>query len=194
MYKHLNRFSACFGCRLAVLVLLSWIQPLCAQDQKQAVIQLAFLSTDSTRTCRATVTAATRPVAGVDVHLYVKRMYSLLPIGKTGTTDSAGVADIDVPANLPGDANRDLQLVAKVENDANYGNAETQASVRWGVSKPDKLPHQNDRSLSASRDKAPMFLVVVSILIIAIIWGTVLFVVTQLFRIRRAGLLSHKPN
>lgn len=158
-----------------------------AQEQKQATIRLSFLQTDTTKTCRATVFTDSLPVKGTEVHLYVKRMYGLLPIGKVVATDDSGVAEISFPMNLPGDTNNMIVLIAKIEKDETYGNAETQAMVKWGAVSTNESFNWSNRSLSASREKAPMFLVIVSVAIILGIWGTILYLVFQLFRIRQSG-------
>jgi hypothetical protein len=174
---------------IAALIFFLVIQ-LCAYDlfaqaEKLATIKLDFIKTDSTKTCQATVTSDGKPVAGTDIHLYVKRMYSLLPIGKAVTTDSTGVASIDFPKDLPGDKNNMLTVIAKIESDEHYGNVETESEVKWGVPLNNETYPWSSRSLSASREKAPMFLVVASILIILVIWGTICYVIFQLFRIKR---------
>ena len=159
-----------------------------AQETKVAVIKLSFSQTDSTKTCKATVFSSdSLPVKEKEIHLYVKRMYSLLPIGKVVATDDKGEADINFPMDLPGDKNGMLTLVAKIEKDETYGNVETESAVKWGVSPMNESYNWTNRSLSASREKAPMFLVVASIVIIAGIWGTILYLLFQLYRIKRSG-------
>jgi hypothetical protein len=158
-----------------------------AQETKTANIALSFSQTDTTKTCTATVTSNGLAVAGPEVHLYVKRMYSLLPIGKVAAADSQGVVKFNFPMDLPGDKNGMLTVIAKIEKDDNYGNAETQAEVKWGVSPTNESYNWNDRSLSASREKAPMLLVIASVVIIVIIWGTIFYIIFQLFRIKKAA-------
>jgi len=171
-------------------VLLSLLQPagkLQAQQEKKASIQLSFLKTDTTKTCRATVLSDNIPVKGTEVHLYVKRMYSLLPVGKVVATDEKGQADIAFPLNLPGDRNDLITVIAKIEGDDTYGNVQAQEKVKWGVLPKGDLSHLSNRSLSASRENAPMFLVVASILIIVFIWGTIFYIVFQLVRIKKSA-------
>jgi hypothetical protein len=159
---------------------------LLAQSEKLATIKLDFIKTDSTKTCQATVTSDGKPVAGTEIHLYVKRMYSLLPIGKAVATDSTGVASIDFPKDLPGDKNNMLTVIAKIESDEHYGSVEAESEVKWGVPLNNEAYPWSDRSLSASREKAPMFLVIASISIILVIWGTICYVIFQLFKIKRS--------
>jgi hypothetical protein len=113
-------------------------------------------------------------------------MYSLLPVGKTVATDSTGVARIDFPKDLPGDKNGMLTVIAKIESDEHYGSVETESEVKWGVPLNNETFPWNERSLSASREKAPTFLVIASISIILVIWGTICYIIFQLFRIKRS--------
>lgn len=170
---------------LATALLLIAYSGISAQE-KTATITLAFNSTDSTKTCVAHVTSDSGAVAGTEIHLYVQRMYSLLAVGKVIATDENGDAAIDFPVDLPGDQNKNITVIAKIEGDDNYGNAETTATVKWGA-EPKEKDLWNKRSLSASREKAPMLLVVASNLIIIVIWGTILYLITQLFRIKKSG-------
>ena len=170
-----------------VFLIIQLLTPtLFAQSEKPATIKLDFVKTDSTKTCVATVTSDGKPVAGPEIHLYVKRMYSLLAIGKAVATDSTGVASIDFPKDLPGDKNGMLTVIAKIEKDEHYGSLEAESEVKWGVLLKSEIFPWSDRSLSASREKAPTFLVVASILIILVIWGTICYVIYQLFRIKRS--------
>lgn len=165
-----------------------------AQDEKTAVIRLIFSQTDSSKTCTALVTSDSLPVAGTEIHLYAKRYYSLLPVGKVTATDEKGEAAIEFPTDLPGDKNGMIDLIAKIEGDEKYGDAETQSSVKWGGIPHVESYNWGDRSLAASREKAPMFLVVVSNLIIVLIWGTLVYLVYLLYRIKKSGRRLKKPG
>jgi hypothetical protein len=165
-----------------------------AQDEKKAEIKLSFDQNDSTRFCKAMVTADNKPVAEIEVHFYVQRMYSLLPIGKAIETDSNGEAVANFPLDLPGDKNGNIVAIAKIEDDDNYGTVEARSEVKWGILPNNEADVWNNRSLSASRDKAPMILIIVSNLIIAFIWGTILYVVFQIFRIRKESQMLKTKN
>jgi hypothetical protein len=169
------------------VVLQSVVISLSAQGTKTANIKLTFTGTDSTKTCIAAVTSDSGKVKGKEVHLYVKSLYALLPIGKAIETDENGEASFNFPIDLPGDQNNMLVVVAKIEKDETYGTVETDSTVKWGALQANESNRWADRSLSASREKAPMFLVFGSNLIIGIIWGTILYIIFQLVRIRKAG-------
>lgn len=194
--KTYNLFPLQMNVATFILFLFLQLSPqhLFAQDQKAATIKLDFISTDSTKICRATVMSENKPVAGPEVHLYVKRMYSLLPVGKVVATDENGAADVDFPMDLPGDKDGMLTVIARIEKDETYGDVETQSEIKWGFLSKKESPAWNDRSLSASREKAPMFLVVASSLVIVIIWGTIFYIFFQLVRIKKSGGKINKLN
>lgn len=156
-----------------------------AQDEKEATIKISFDQNDTMRFCKALVTSDNKPVKEIEVHFYVQRMYSLLPIGKAVETDSEGVAVSNFPLDLPGDKNGNIIAIAKIEDDDNYGNVEAQSEIKWGILPTNEMDSWNKRSLSASREKAPMLLILVSNLIIAVIWGTIFYVIYQVYRIRK---------
>ncbi|MDP4261766.1 MAG: hypothetical protein Q8941_04485 [Bacteroidota bacterium] len=189
-----NVFSLKMNVATFILLFITlWpLSNLLAQEKKTAAITLSFSQTDSTKTCKATVLSDSGRVKGTEVHLYVKRSFSLLPVGKVVETDENGEANIDVPMDLPGDKNGMLVIIAKIEKDETYGDAETQSEVKWGAALKNEPFHWGDRSLSASREKAPMFLVVASTSIIVIIWGTIFYVIFQLVRINKSGRLFKK--
>ena len=187
MYRQIRNNMKSFSLQTLTIGLLLFAGPVAsAQDTKTATITLTFNKTDSTKTVVAHVTSDSGAVAGPEVHLYVQRMYSLLPVGKVIATDENGDATIEFPFDLPGDPNKMITVIAKIEGDEKYGNAETTATVKWGADLKGTDPW-NNRSLSASREKAPMLLVVASNLIIVIIWGTIVYLVFQLFRIKRSA-------
>ena len=168
------------------LILLLLVQNLFAQEVKVATLKLDFIQSDSTKICKATLVSDSLPVKRVEVHLYAKRLYTLLPVDKVVATDEKGEASFNFPMDLPGDKNNTITVIAKVEKNETYGNVETQAEVKWGVLSKSESYNWSNRSLSASREKAPMFLVVASTLIIIVIWGTILFIIFQLFRIKKS--------
>ena len=156
-----------------------------AQD-KEAKFTLTFAEKDSLKICTATVVSDTAPAKGVDVHFYVKRFFSLLPFSKTVSTNDKGIAEVNFPyTDLPGDSAGNITVIAKIEDDDNYGTIETHADVKWGVPTVNEDGNWNERSLSASRMKAPMFLIISSLLIITVVWGTIVYVVVQIFRIKK---------
>ena len=161
-------------------------------QEKEASMTLSFEKADTNYFCKVLVTSESKPVAEIAVRLYVQRLYGLLPIGKDVSTDENGIASFEFPKNIPLNTEGKLIVLAKVEDDENYGSFETQGETQWGA-KPDllKLAH-SERSISASRGQAPIYFILASVIIIAGIWGTLLYVVLQVFKLKRYKLSSKK--
>lgn len=73
-----------------------------------------------------------QPLDRTKVKLFVKRLYSLLPVGDE-RTDSTGTAAFEVPGDIPGDFEGNITLVGLIERDRKLGNIETRQEVNWGV-------------------------------------------------------------
>lgn len=73
-----------------------------------------------------------QPVDRTKVKLYVKRLYSLLPIGED-RTDSLGKVGFEVPGDIPGDFEGNITLVGSIERDRKYGNVEIREAINWGI-------------------------------------------------------------
>ena len=176
--------------------------PMClfSQDDKQtaeeenvpATMKLKLIVEDSVKTCKAIIMAGDKPLEGIQVKFYVKRFFGSLPLianGKAVSTDETGVASVKFPNDLPGDANGTVIVSAKVEDDDNYGTFEAKDSVKWGtiVSTASQEEEWNERSLFGSGNKAPLYLIYSAGVIIIIVWGTLLYVIYSLVKIKKAG-------
>lgn len=121
-----------------------------------------------------------KPVSGETVIIYVPRMFSNLPIGEL-TLDDAGTASIEFPSDLPGDKEGKFAVVAKVEENATYGNVEKSEIIKWGLPTDYSVP-VNHRALWTKI--APRWMIYsLSILLIGV-WGHYLFAVISLIRIK----------
>lgn len=181
MKKHNYFLVTCF------MILLS-IANSFAQD-KEAKITLTFEKADSLYVCKALVTSEGNPVSEVPVNLSVKRLFGNLPIGDPIATDSTGVATFEFPKDIPS-KNGKLMIFAKIVDDENYMNTEASGEVNWGMVVVSDNSNIEERSISAGRDKAPIYFITVSLLIIGLIWGTLIYAVLQVFKIKRLGNLE----
>ena len=180
LYKYLITLSA--GLLFASVIAFA--------QEKVADMSLSFDTVDSVRTCKVTIKSEGAPVADVSVRVAVKRLYTYMPMGKDITTDENGEATIEFPYDLPGDDAGVLHVLAKVEDDENYGSFEAKADVNWGT--PKAKISKAERSLAGSRGNAPVYFIVASVLIISGIWGTLVYVVLQVFKIRKISKHLHK--
>ena len=130
------------------------------------------------------------PAAGVELKLGISRLGGSLPISdeETYTTDSTGklVAEFK-RERIPGDEKGNIILQAKVEDNAELGNLISEKTIPWGVKSIQEKNEFTERSLWATRDKAPVWLLLMAGIIMAIVWGTIIYLVWMLFKIRRLG-------
>jgi len=159
-----------------------------AQD-KEAKITLTFEKIDSLNVCKALVISDGQPVKDVPVNLSVKRLFSNLSIGDAIATDSTGVATFEFPNDIPS-KNGKLTIFATIVDDENYMNTETSGEVNWGRVVVSDNANVDERSFSAGRDRAPIYFIVISLIILGLIWGTLLFAVLQIFKIKKLGKIQ----
>ncbi len=129
------------------------------------------------------------PVKGVDVVIAVKRLGGDLNVNETATfaTDSTGKATAEFKRDtIPGDAIGNITLVAKVIDNDQYGNLLIEKQVPWGA-KFTAVNDFNKRTLFATGDKAPIWLLLISLSIIIAVWFTLIKLVLNIFKIRQLG-------
>ncbi len=174
---------------------LLFVQNLFAQDstvEAKAAIKISCLKGDSLNQVKATVTkldsaGTVIPAKDVEVHVYVKKSFGLLPIeGDNLTTDENGEATVDFPADLPGDASGNVTVIAKVEDNDELGNLETAKSVKWGIP-VSNVQTLDIRTLSASGRYAPWPLVIIVTGLVGIVWGVIIYIFYQLIVIKKSG-------
>lgn len=129
------------------------------------------------------------PVPDAEVKIGIKRSFSVLPIGDPITTDEDGSGTVTCPGNVPGDSLGNLVIVAKIEDHDEFGNYEVQKPVTWGV--PAKQAAIEGRTLWAPGNNAPLPLVTASLTIVFGIWGVLIYLMVQLYRIKK---ISKKKN
>ena len=130
-----------------------------------------------------------KPVKGVDVALGIKRMDADLSVNETATftTDSTGQASADFKRDsIPGDAKGNIILVAKVLDNDQFGNLRMEKTVGWGA-KFIPINTFDRRTLFATRDKAPIWLILMATSIIVVVWAIIISLVFSLFKIRKLG-------
>jgi hypothetical protein len=129
------------------------------------------------------------PVKDVDVKIAVRRLGGDLPVNEspTFTTDSTGTASADFKRDsIPGDSKGNIILVAKVEDNDQYGNLSVEKTVPWGA-KFEYASTFNRRTFFATGNKAPIWLLVVAISIIIAVWGILIYLVFNVFKIKKIG-------
>lgn len=127
------------------------------------------------------------PVKEVEVSLFVKRMFGLLPLSDhPETTDENGEILAEFPADLRGDTAGNLVIVAKIEDHEKFGNLEFSRKINWGI--PLQIdPEKNARELWSSRANAPVYLIVIVNSMLIGIWGVIFYILFQAYKIIKLG-------
>ena len=162
------------------------------QDDKRItpVIQLRFSEEDSIKYITAQVNEYSsdslgKPIAELDLYFFVQRTFSQLPIGDYfNTTNENGEVRIEYPYDLPGDSAGNVIIIARIEEDDRFEGAEVSKITNFGI--PYYIDHRaNKRSLTAASANAPISLLLLVNGIILAVWGIIIYIITQIYRINR---------
>lgn len=129
------------------------------------------------------------PVPEAEVKLGVKRLSGELPVGEEEnyTTDSTGAFTAEFKrVDLPGDKNGQLVIIARIDNNEELGSASAELNVPWGKYF-ERTSDFNQRSLWGTRDKAPIWLLVIAFSIIIAVWSVIIYLARQIFLIKKLG-------
>jgi hypothetical protein len=124
------------------------------------------------------------PVEGADIKFYVQRLFSLLPIGNDNNfTDEQGEVILDFPTDLPGDAEGNLEVFVKLEDDDDFGNIIVNNILPWGSDQLIVKDTFDERSLWSPRDKTPYYLLIFPNLMLLAVWMVIFYLIIQLVKI-----------
>ncbi len=157
-------------------------------ELKKANIKLEAIEIASGKKLKAIVTNEDgKPVAAVELHFYVKRNFGLLPIeASVSTTDETGSIMVDFPADLPGDSLGNVFIIAKIEDSEQYENAEAHKIMHWGIPVVINRASQQ-RALWAGRSNAPVLLIIIVNILLISVWGVIIYICTQLYKVNKIG-------
>ncbi len=171
--KNMDEGSAEIGIKWAVLS----ITPETSEDAKSISLKLIDLTGGSET-----------PVPNITIGIYVNRTFKPLKIAE-GTTDENGEAVVDFPNDLPGDASGNLTVIAKIEEDENYGNLEASfIGEKWG-SKVSFKHQELPRALWSSHP--PLWMLITFIILMTAVWGHFIVIIFELFRLRKENPIQH---
>ena len=134
------------------------------------------------------------PVKGVEIKLGIKRQGGDLQIGEeqSYTTDSLGKVKGEFKKlGMPGDKTGNIVLVAKVEDNDQYGSLRIEKAEPWGV----KFVANDDffqRALWGSQFHSPFWLVFMAYSIVIGVWGTIVYLIFLLLKIKKLGKEEEK--
>jgi len=128
-----------------------------------------------------------QPVSGAEVKLFAKRYFGNLLIDEARNTDAQGKALFNFPKDLPGDSAGFVQLIAKLSDEAAYGEAKADTTLAIGV--PTYRPPLNEqRAMWNVVQKTPIWLLLSYTFTVLAVWGFIFYVLLQIRAIYKAGL------
>ena len=162
---------------------------------KKAILTIDTTSEDGVRTVTAELKEKNGndwvPVKDIEMKLGVKRMDGNLSVGDkdTYTADSTGISSAPfIRDSIPGDQKGIITLVAEVDDNDTYGNLVIEKAVNWGKPVAPQKDFFAQRTLWARGSEAPVWLLVTVFGIAIGIWGTILYLVMQIVKIKKLGV------
>lgn len=170
-------------------------EPLTAEITiKKAILTIDTSSADGTRIVTAELKEKNGDnwisVKDIEMVLSVKRLLGNLSVGdkETYTSDSTGVSEAEFKRDsLPGDQRGNIILVAQVVDNENYGNLAVEKSVNWGIPVKAAKNFFAQRTLWSVGSKTPFWLLFTVYSIVIGIWGTFLYLIFQVRKIKKLG-------
>ena len=135
-------------------------------------------------------TGTEKPVAA-DFTVYVKRQFFPLKIGEGKTDSTTGTASIEIPNNLPGDAEGNIVLMGRLDESETYGMLEATSTQKWGVPVSTKI-NIEERALWSTHP--PLWMLITFIVLMVAVWGHYIVIVFELFRLRKEKTESSKAT
>lgn len=160
----------------------------------KAKIEIDTLSEDGTRTVNIKMMFLENndwvPAKEVEMKVGIDRLGGILSAGdeETYTTDSSGTINAEFKKDsLPGDQKGNIVLVAKVEDNDQYGNLLVEKTVPWGVAVTPDKNFFDQRTLWSTRFRTPLWLLFMAYAIVISVWGTIIYLVIQIVKISKLG-------
>lgn len=119
------------------------------------------------------------PIEDADLQIFVKRLYSDLPIHSGSIED--GLFSYEFPKDIPGDASGDLWIIARITDHDDYGTVETREKIRWGQPVSFVL-QQKPRALWS---RAPLWILIGFWVAFILVWYHYFFAISKLFGIKK---------
>ena len=114
----------------------------------------------------------------------------MLKIGEI-SLDDAGTGTLEFPKEIVGDTLGNLSVLARIEENDNFGNVQGQNVVNWGVHKQYYKAEVPSRELWTPI--APLWMIITLIIMLAGVWAHYLYAVYELIMIKRLSKKEKPP-
>jgi len=162
------------------------------ETKEDAIVSILFLDDNDTKIIEAKVTDTVGvAVEEIELYFFVKRTFSLLPIGDGfNSTDENGFVELEFPNDLPGDTEGDITIIVKIIDNDLYNDLSIETIKKWGI--PTHISDNKDqRSLWAAAANAPISLIISISGMILAIWFIILYIIFNLFKISKIKPLKY---
>ncbi len=122
------------------------------------------------------------PAAGELITVYVPRMFSMLSLGEI-TLDDTGSGTLEFPADLPGNKEGNVSIIAKYGDGSTYDIEKTE-TINWGLPSEYSVPTTH-RALWTKG--APKWMIYTLSILLTGVWAHYLFAIISLIRIKIAA-------
>ena len=179
---------------LKLLILISLVafnsSILYGQDEEvmeDAILSISFSEDNDTKiiTTKA-VDQSGMPIEDLELYYFVKRTFSLLPIGDSfNSTDENGIIKVEFPNDLPGDTLGNVNIVVKLIESDIYNDQTLEIAKNWGIPTVIEDQETEKRSLWAAAANAPISLIVIVSSMIIAIWYIIFYIIFKLYKISK---------
>lgn len=163
------------------------------EAMEDAIVSLSFLEeNDSKIIVTKAVNQSGLPIEDLELYFYVKRTFSLLPIGDPfNATDENGIVEVEFPNDLPGGAKGDLTIVIKIFDSDLYNDLTLETTKNWGLPVEMSDSKTEKRSLWAAAANAPISLILIVSIMIISVWYIICYILFKLYKISKVKPLIH---
>ena len=156
---------------------------------KNADITAKHIIKDSINYITATLidTSADSLITDVALTVQVQRLFSPLRIGKEfNNTDKNGTIIAPIEEGIPG-VNGNLTIEVVLSDSDDYGTVKALVNAPVGIPIVDESTY-DQRTMWSPRNKTPIFILIFTNILIIGIWGMLLYLITNLFKISKSKI------
>ena len=154
---------------------------------KGANIKVVLITKDSIPYIRATLTDSAKDsaISHQSLSVQAQRLFSPLRIGKEfNNTDDDGTIVVPIEEKIPSaDGNLIIEVVLSDSDD--YGTVKALVNAPVGIAAANESTF-DQRTMWSPRNKTPLFILVFTNLLIVGIWGLLLYLIINLFKISKS--------
>lgn len=153
-----------------------------------AILMAELLTVDSVNQIKATLTDVSgKPLQGQSLQVGLKRLYGTLQIGEESySTDENGSILVPLEDRMPGIGGNLTFEVVLNESDI-YGTVKSIVDTSIGTPIHDESTF-DQRTLWSPQTKTPPYLIVFPSLIMLVVWGSLLILIFNLYRISKSKI------